>query len=155
MPMEYTWSMMNQTIKDLAQFMIQLAAKSFQGVGSLCYDANGDIIVGPLHTRHHFILRGAGLGSYKTSAQCKLAQVEYLMGLVRGRKLQWDLRWTRKRQLDPVWMYVLLLEARDIINGSEEMNLDQPTFLRHGDDHLDQLLVTDEGRLTAVLDWEL
>lgn len=77
------------------------------------------------------------------------------MRLIRERKLQWDSRWDPDEQLDPVWLYILLLEARDIIVASDEMNMDQPTFLRHGDDHMNQFLVKDDGTLTAVLDWEL
>jgi aminoglycoside phosphotransferase (APT) family kinase protein len=35
------------------------------------------------------------------------------------------------------------------------MNREQPTYIRHMDDHVGQFLVDRNGRLNAVIDWEL
>jgi hypothetical protein len=137
--------------------MVNLASKSFQGIGSLCFDSD-KIVVGPLHNRHIFHYGAAHLGTYRTSAESKLACLNHLMRLVREEKLHWDSRWQGgrgKSEYDPVWAYVMLLEARDIINDNEEMNTEQPTFLRHGDDHLGQILWKGDGSIAGLLDWEL
>jgi hypothetical protein len=143
-------------IKDIATFMAQLSAQSFEGVGSLCFDPNGQVHVGPLYTRHFFQYRTAHLTSYPTSAECKLAQLDHLMGLVHAKRLQWGMTPRHEEEdHDPVWAYVLYLEVRDIIIASKEMNEEQPTYVRHGDDHMSQYLCNEEGNLKAVLDWEL
>ncbi len=137
--------------------MVNLASKSFQGIGSLCFDSD-KIVVGPLHNRHIFHYGAAHLGTYRTSAESKLACLNHLMRLVREKKLNWDARWHSTRSTrglyDPVWTYVMFLEAQDLINTSEEMKSEEPTFLRHGDDHLGQLLFKENGSLAGVLDWE-
>ncbi|BEJ17996.1 hypothetical protein CspHIS471_0702730 [Cutaneotrichosporon sp. HIS471] len=148
--------MWKRAVRDVAALMAQLSTKSFQGIGSLCFDSKKDIVVGPLHTRHYFHYRAANLKVYSTSADSKLALLDHLMLLVRQKKLHWDSQWDGRtgRTRDPVWAYVMFLEARDIINASVEMNTEQPTFLRHGDDHLGQFLWKEDGSIAGVVDWE-
>jgi hypothetical protein len=141
----------------LADHMVQLAKRSFEGIGSLFNNAEGQVEVGPWNSRHINVFLTAGLTSYRTSAECKLAQIDHLLHLIRRKALGWDWRWhkTRKEDCNPVWGYALLLEAREYISESKEMNTEQPTYLRHGDDHEGQFLAAPSGELKAVIDWEM
>jgi hypothetical protein len=147
--------------EDVAKLMVQLSARAFSKVGSPTFDANGDITVGPLHSRHVSKYLAANLGSYRTSAECKLAQLDHLMRAVREKSLGWDDQWYqgdpkyRTEPWSPVWAYIMLLEARDIIQSNAEMNEEKATYLRHGDDHSGQFIFNDDGTLAGVIDWEL
>lgn len=134
--------------------MIALAAKQFRGVGSLTFDSDGKIVVGPLLARQYKVTQGARLGVYATTAQCKLARLDHLFRLVREKKLSWETRWKRTEP-DPIWVYVILLEAQELVRGCEEMHCEEPTYIRHTDDHGGQFLLRDDWRLSAVIDWEL
>ncbi len=145
------------TMVSLARFMNHLSKRSFEGIGSLRISTEGQVEVGPWNSRHVNVFLTAGLTSYRTSAECKLAQIDHLLHLIRRKALGWDWRWhkTRKADCNPVWGYALLLEAREYICESKEMNTEQPTYLRHGDDHEGQFLVGLSGDLKAVIDWEM
>lgn len=142
------------TVKSVAQFMVKMSAQTYSGVGSLTFNAEGDIVVGPLMSRPFKATQGAKLSVYRTSAECKIACIDHLLRLVREKCLGWDplRRW--KKGPDPIWHYVILLEMRELVNNCEEMNREQPTYLRHMDDHLGQYHFSEDGHITAVLDWE-
>jgi aminoglycoside phosphotransferase (APT) family kinase protein len=93
---------------------------------------------------------------YRTSAELRLSQLELNMRLVREKRQSWDWRWSPIRSnFDPVWAYIMYLEGRDIVQSLAEMHVEQPTYLRHGDDHRYQFMVKDDGSLAGVVDWEL
>jgi hypothetical protein len=149
----WTWK---RTVKDIAMLLVQLSSESFNHIGSLCFNSNKKVVVGPLYNSAFSRFRTANLKPCRTSAESKLARLAHLMRLVREKKLRWDSRWDASgSEYDPVWAYVVFLEAGDIIQASEEMNAKQPTFLRHGDDHAGQLLFKKDGSIAGVLDWEL
>lgn len=142
-------------VQGVAQFMVKMSSKTYTGVGSLTFDPAGEIVVGPLISRHFKVTQGAQLGVYRTSSECKIAQIDHLLRLVLEKRLGWDGRWRPELEMDPVWSYVSLLEIRELVSSCEDMNREQPTYLRHMDDHYDQILVKDDGHLGAIIDWEL
>lgn len=142
-----------QLVKDFALFMTKMATKQYSGVGSLTFDAHGNIVVGPLLARHFKVTQGAKLGVYSTSVECKLARIAHLLRLVREKRMEWDGRWST-RERDPVWAYDVLLGAQELVRGCDDMNRQEPTYIRHMGDHVGQFLMAEDGHLDAVVDWE-
>ncbi len=153
---EVTDERLRRTVKDIARLMSQISTISFSGVGSPTFDDNGKVVVGPLHTPHSAEHPADALGLYRTSAELKLALLEQNMRFVREKRRWWDWRWnTIRSQFDPVWAYIIYLEGREIVQSVAEMQVEEPTYLRHGDDHQYQFLLNDDGSLAGVIDWEL
>ncbi|BEJ17986.1 hypothetical protein CspHIS471_0702630 [Cutaneotrichosporon sp. HIS471] len=143
-----------QVVKDIAQFMVKISTKEFSGVGSLKFDMEQNIVVGPLVAKHFKRTELANLEVYRTSAECYLARIDNLLRLIREKTLGWASSWSKDDMSTPVWRYIILLEVRDFVNGCEDMNREQPTYIRHKDDHVGQFLVNDSGRLDDIIDWE-
>lgn len=139
-------------IKDIALFMTRMASKSYTGVGTLTFDSRGKIVVGPMRPVQIVNTYPAHLSVYSTSADCYTARIVHLLRLVRERLIGWD---SRRSSGDPVWDYVCLLEARELVRACPDLNRAQPTYIRHGDDHADQYLTNEKGHIKAIIDWEL
>jgi aminoglycoside phosphotransferase (APT) family kinase protein len=62
---------------------------------------------------------------------------------------------TRERlaELEQLGLWQAPPEAQDVIEAAAELGPPQPTALVHGDLHLRHLLVDDDGRAAAVIDW--
>lgn len=112
-------------------------------------------MVGPLIAKQFTVTQGANLEVYRTSAECKLARIDHLLRLIRDKRLGWSGSLAGANPVSPVWRYIFLLEVRELVRGCEDMNREQPTYIRHMDDHVGQFLVDESGRLDAVIDWEL
>ncbi|BEI86949.1 hypothetical protein CcaverHIS002_0702950 [Cutaneotrichosporon cavernicola] len=143
-----------QVVKDIAQFMVKMSTREFSGVGSLKFDMEQNIVVGPLIAKQFKLTELANLEVYRTSAECYLARIDNLLRLIREKALGWASSWSKDDMSTPVWRYILLLEVRDFVHGCEDMNREQPTYIRHKDDHVGQFLVNDSGRLDDIIDWE-
>jgi hypothetical protein len=138
-------------VKDIALFMTKMATKTYDGVGTLTFDAHGKIVVGPLRPVQLEAAYPALHKVYPTSAACYIARIDHFLRLVREGAYAWD---KHVRTRDPVWTYVVLLEARDLIGRCQDLNRCEPTYIRHGDDHIEQFLTKGNGHLRAILDWE-
>ncbi len=139
--------------------MVKMSARSFNGVGTLTFDPRqlDEVVVGPLIQPQTHLLHPAQHSVYTTSAECYIPQLDYLMRLVRDGLRGWDIRegllWHAGNR-DPVWVYLNLLEARELVRGCEEMNTPGPTYLRHTDDLAGQFFTTATGHITSLIDWE-
>jgi hypothetical protein len=140
-------------ILDVARYMIKLSTKSYNGIGSLTFNSRGDVVVGPLLSSPINVFYPARLPVCTTSAQLRIAQLDYLLGLVRTKLLGWNKALMLETR--PLWTYIVYLEARDLVRGCTEMHLEQQTYLRHVDENDGQYLTRQNGKLSAFLDFEL
>jgi hypothetical protein len=144
-------------VKDYALYMVKMSARSFTGVGTITVDPqSNDVMVGPLIQPNMNLIHPAQLDVYSTSAECHIARLDHLLHLVGEGLKGWNTGpgFLKKAGRDPVWLYLCLLEARELVVGCKEMNTPQPTYLRHTDDHPDQFFATADGHISALIDWE-
>lgn len=140
-------------MNDIARYMVNMAAKTYTGIGTLTLNPEGETVVGPLLTPQIHLTHPAQIPVCGTSAENKIAQLDHLLRLVREKRLGWDAsRWGK---CDPVWFYVIYLEARELVRQCAEMNRSEPTYLRHIDDHWGQFLADKKGNVTGIIDFEL
>lgn len=155
----------SQTIvSDMATFLIQLSSLEIRGdIGSLTassavVDAATDLepepVVGPFEHWDYCISNGlTTLGPFRTSRDAWVAKIDaVVLALERG------LFAINGGHL--LHVYLVHLEMRALVNACEEMAVpcgpgdgEQPTFITHADSK-NHLLVTDDGHLRAVIDWE-
>ncbi len=133
--------------------MIKPWPKTYRGVGSLTLSASGEVIVRRFIPPFKYLTLSANIPVVTTSAQMRLAQLDHLLRLVWEKRLDWDRRLVEDP--NPIWSYANYLEARELVRGCEEMNREQPTYLRHLVDHDGQFLTQWNGQLSAILDFEL
>lgn len=143
-------------VKGIALYMTKMSARSFSGVGTLTFAPNGDIVVGPLIPCSLYTSLPALHQVYATNAECNIARLDHLLHMVHKQLLGWDTRegFLDRTKRDPIWLYTTFLEAKRLVQGCEEMNRQEPTYLRHTDDHANQYLATSEGHLSSLIDWE-
>jgi hypothetical protein len=139
-------------IKDMALFMTKMATKTYEGVGTLTYDTNNRVVVGPMLPVQMGDLYPAKLKVYATSAECYTARIDHLLRNIREKRRGWHPLYHPR---DPVWLYLSLLEAKELVAGCEDINRPEPTYLRHSDDHAAQYLTDSNGHIKAILDWDL
>lgn len=83
------------------------------------------------------------------------AEVRVDEGLARRADMPFRVEQTRKRlvQLEEAGVWRAPRLVREIVAAAEALPPPQPVAIVHGDLHLRHLLVDDDGRATAVIDW--
>lgn len=86
------------------------------------------------------------LGPFKTNKERYLTKIDLAMDYIRqGCSLR----------ADPVGYLLAHLEMRDLVEGNEEMGREETEFfIKHADDKNDQYMLTEDGHIVGVLDWE-
>lgn len=134
-------------IMSFAKWTISLSNLSFDQVGSLTFDEEGKVIIGPV--MEHFALDPKAPfyhGPFKTAQDRYIDLFETIMKhIVNG-------DWCTSPS-DTVHEYLTFLEAKTLVEGCEELGRG-PYYLQHGDPSCYQFLSHPGGELTAVLDWE-
>ncbi|KAL1411926.1 hypothetical protein Q8F55_002914 [Vanrija albida] len=145
-PAAFTPAQFARLIHDLAGVYVRLAGRRFTRIGSLLSPAGGvGPLSGPAGTTVRPVFFDAPRGPFRTARERYLAQIDHvLQAIERG--------WASP---DAVGTYVLHLELRGLVERCAEMGEEGPTFLTHGDDRGDHILVRGDGSIAGVIDWEL
>lgn len=142
----FTAAQFSCLINDLATVYIRLASRKFAGIGSLTSTGAIGPLTGPAGTTVRPIFFSAPRGPFETARERYLAQIDHVLGLIeRG-------AWS---QQDVVGSYLFHLELRALVKGCAEMRDRGPTYLAHGDDRGDHILIRPDGGIAGVIDWEL
>ncbi|WRT65485.1 uncharacterized protein IL334_002428 [Kwoniella shivajii] len=133
-------------IRSVAKWFISLENTQFDKIGSPTF-SNGDIVIGPLIERQPPLITPPYFnGPYRNLQERYLSTIDTRLNMLRARIFT-----TAQEELDS---YLVLLELKEIILGSEELEKDGTFFIRHGDDHWDHMRATEDGEVTGVIDWE-
>lgn len=137
---------MRARITSYAKTSAQIANVSFTGIGSLQPSKDGEPTVGPLISLDfcssaypHF------LGPFRTNRERYTALIDATLDQLR------DGEGIRKGSEG---MYYTHLWLRDLVQGIEELDREEPTYIKHADDKGDQVLVNDEQEVMGIIDWE-
>jgi hypothetical protein len=137
-------------IETYAAFMIKLSTLEFDGYGSLQHvrgDSKNGVIVGPLMCKGRFNKRVSPywFGPFMSTRERYLTHIDHILEHIGEDGFYDD---------QPIMACLLHLYARDLVERNAEMAIREEVFyIRHIDHHEGQTL-TDDGRITAVLDWE-
>lgn len=137
-------------IEGYADFSIQVSSLTYDRIGSLTIDRESqNIKVGPW-------IDPQGVGSatepyfpgpFKSMRDRYITHIDLVLGATREGLMG------RGR---PLLTYLAHLVAKDLVMGCEELaKEDKKFYIRQPDASGGQCLVTEDGGLTAVLDWEL
>lgn len=136
-------------IESLARHQLALERVTFASIGSPTFDVSGDnVIVGPM-TEYLSPLADPPyfLGPFRNPKERYLAYIETGMkAIIEGR---WCVS-SKARNF-----YLAMLEARRLVAECTELEEDSgPFYLKHGEPKGDHLMVDNNGKITAVIDWE-
>lgn len=151
---------MRNLVRDLAKFYMQVSTLPFEHIGtpqivskqdesSIQINAS-EIAIGPWLTYADVYRSAYPLGPFRTSRAAYTTMIDHVLGFIRDNKLGHD-----QPHEDQVLIYLAFLEARALIQDCPEMGEEGPTYLRHGDERGDAILVDEDGSLSAIIDWEL
>lgn len=133
-------------IYNMAKFNVELFALTFDRVGSVTFDDESEIIVGPIVSSwlvsaeppFHF-------GPYMTARQYYLSHFRRLLASLATYDFCAPSGCLRR--------YLNLLEIIELVEGCDE--LDQgPWYLMHNESKGDHMLVSPTGELNGVIDWD-
>jgi len=133
-------------IRNLAEFHISLETVVYDSVGSLTFDQDGSIVVGPvinldmINTEPPF-----HLGPFKSAKERYISLINHLLDLIAQ-----DAYCAPSQSLP---MYLALLEARSLVRDCKDMD-EGAAYICHGEPKGDHVLVNEKGDITAVIDWE-
>nr|XP_031859377.1 uncharacterized protein CI109_005218 [Kwoniella shandongensis]KAA5526449.1 hypothetical protein CI109_005218 [Kwoniella shandongensis] len=86
------------------------------------------------------------LGPFRTNQERYLTHLDLLLGLIYDGVI-----WTD----DPVGAYLWHLEMKDLVQGDEEMgSVEEKCFVKHADDKLSQYMLSKDGHVEGLIDWE-
>lgn len=143
-------------IRDIAAFTVKLASVPFSGVGSFHpAQANTSVLdhnqggtlpsVGPLWRKGSFSAMPYR-GPFRTSRDAWLAAIDFRLAQLEAGSIG-----PRFRRVDA---YLAFLDIRYCIATCKEMAMEGPTFITHGDQKQDIIIVKPDGHV-AWIDWEL
>ncbi|WWC99070.1 hypothetical protein V866_005964 [Kwoniella sp. B9012] len=120
----------------------------FDKVGSItCQKDDTGFEVGPIIDRYPYhSVQPYFLGPFHTSADRWIATIEARIQMILERRYC-----SHESQL---WMYLALLEAKELVRGCDEMRRPGPFFIKHDDDEYDHIRANEAGEVTGVIDWE-
>lgn len=148
---------MTAYIRTYAEFHIQLANLPVEGGIGCLYPAdtgteadtpNSKVIVGPLVGQLYFSNPSPPLyfGPFKTNQERYLAHINSIMERIEAGEFY---------QTDPVSAYLVYLELKTLIKGSQVLSkVEENHYLKHPDMKSNQMLFDDEMGLKGVVDWE-
>jgi hypothetical protein len=127
---------------------IKISEVKFAAVGGLCLDVGGEIAVGRLVDVRDS--NGPDCdhlgGPFLSTRERYLYQVEAALSAIKAGTLFRNA---------PLRAYMAHLEVRDLILGCEALRASETEFyLKHPDSTSDNILISDTGAVTALLDWE-
>jgi hypothetical protein len=131
-------------VGDIAKFLITLSLTPFTGgIGCLLEDGT----VGPHHAQtFHTDTPPHAYGPYRTMRELYLTHIQHVLE---------DIESGKEDKKEAVAMYVGHLELREIVEACEEFAKSETHFyFTHADSRPSQFLVDNNGRLTAIVDWE-
>lgn len=140
-------TVISRTITQLADIYIQLSNFTFEGIGGLYQDkTTGNVFVGPL--THHQLAKSSSPhfpGPFKTNRDRFLSQIdEVLECYFEGNRLS----------RVPARDGIVLLWMRDLVKNYEPFNKEEPTYIKHADDHGSHILLDESGNITGLIDWD-
>jgi hypothetical protein len=127
---------------------IKLSSISFDKIGALGYDCNGEVIVGSLTDIRDTLPTGPPYfdGPFKTLRQRHTKHIDNILRAIEA---------GTKYRDQPLQAYLGHLRIREIVSASEELGRSETEFfLQHADARTHNLLVTEDHEISAILDWE-
>jgi hypothetical protein len=134
-------------IAGIAQFLSALTTREFNGIGSLHPGPHGPEL-GPLIWKS---VQCGLLGPFKTSQEMYIALIDARLATLAPRPSPTHWGGFPYRRLHAALAYV---EMRALVLAAEDMAVEGPTYLRHGDEKGDIFRIDADGKLDWVLDWE-
>jgi hypothetical protein len=131
-----------------AQQSIKIAKARFSGLGGLCTDAQGAVTVGALvESRNSNGPENPGLGGpFRSSLELYVHQVEAALSAIKAGQLF---------RAAPYRAYLAHLKVKDLILSCPTLTEKEHEFyLRHPDGKSDNILIAEDGSVTALLDWQ-
>ncbi|KAI0114014.1 hypothetical protein GGR51DRAFT_556511 [Nemania sp. FL0031] len=130
-----------------AEVLCKLAQHPFEKIGSLQFEANGEINVGPIASDRTGTL--PCIGPFENARDYYSSWASNYLDLIADRQL------FSAYSVDAYLMFKLLEEQVKTRPWPEEwQSLDSgPFFLGHGDDKGDHILVDDNFQITGIIDW--
>ena len=114
----------------------------FRGVGSL--DQDGEVVPW-IKTSFCRMEPPFFCGPFKTVRERYLAFIDHILKEIEaGSELE--------EEAMPA--YLAHLDIEEVVLHDEEMGREEVTYLKHADDKGDQIMVDEDGHITAVIDWE-
>jgi hypothetical protein len=131
----------------VARWYIKLSALHFDSVGSLYInEAETAITIGPVTSL--LVSRRQPPyfhGPFATAKEMYVDQFDTIMRNI--------LNGAHSLPKNRVRDYLLAMEMRMLVSACSELD-EGPWYLKHGDDSAEQLLFTEEGELTGIVDWD-
>lgn len=142
-----------KAIHDIADYLLQVAKRPFPAIGSL-YPRQGEGAQEGVPVSDTSVLAfsvdiwSTGLirfGPFATSGDAYSTRISCYIQL---------LETSTEPMPDRVFTYLISLEMLALIAQCPEMAQSGPSYLKHCDDHLGNLLLRNDGSLAALIDWE-
>nr|XP_019050136.1 hypothetical protein I302_00557 [Kwoniella bestiolae CBS 10118]OCF29066.1 hypothetical protein I302_00557 [Kwoniella bestiolae CBS 10118] len=136
-------------VRSLAKWFIEMQKATFDKIGSLHHNSQtSEVEVGPAIGRYPYQSTVPYYnGPFRCSADYWLDLIDSRLRLIRERRYC--------RHSAEIWLYLGLLEIREIVEGCEEMRSTGPFYIKHDDDQWDHIRADEStGEVTGVIDWE-
>jgi hypothetical protein len=128
--------------------MVRLEGAKFTKIGSLDTNRSGATIIGTMVDQRELTRRDEPFfgGPFLSMREYYLYQIdEVLQSIKAGQTFRED----------PVMGYLIHLELRNLVRKTEALD-DSETdfFLQHPDSHIGNTLLSEDGDISGLLDWE-
>ncbi|WWC60077.1 uncharacterized protein I303_102640 [Kwoniella dejecticola CBS 10117] len=137
-------------VECVAQWFITMEKVKFDMVGSLAHsddEREAMIHVGPLIERHPaFTTPPYFQGPFRTAKNRWVASID--------KRLERILAGVECQPRTEIVLYLIYLEAKQLVEGCAELEDIGPFYIKHDDDRFDHIRANPDGEVTGILDWE-